>query len=337
LVDPGVLYRKSKITDNVDANSQDEDEFVIPILADLLIMYSTSEGHYSFRNPAAGSWFIQSLIAELKENSHEELMTILTGVNRSVAFSHQSNTTKPKLDACKQMPNIVSMLTKAFYFNPKVSKSVSMALWTPKKITSSSHVDASVSKSSNKTIHVIKKNGEWFTPFEYQKVCQAFIEHQEKTADPYPIFHRNPGLVRGDIVFNCADKATVEWVKKTAHLISSSWDFGGLILKSEAELYSLKKATISFPCSVENSFQPSKAKECLSRANRGLNVGDWLIRSQKDLDDASNRKRKIITFMIDESSVKYVEDRGKQLHYQLGVVKVKLYGVTVDESIDSDN
>ncbi len=113
---------KTRVLDHVDATSQgDEEEYVIPVLADLLIMYSTSEGYYSFRNQDEGSWFIQSLTSELKDNQQEELMTILTGVNRRVAYSFQSNIPKSKMDACKQMPNIVSMLTKAFYFTPKLT------------------------------------------------------------------------------------------------------------------------------------------------------------------------------------------------------------------------
>ncbi|CAO1419814.1 unnamed protein product [Diamesa tonsa] len=82
--------------------------FVIPNLADLLVMYSTAEDHYSFRNTTQGSWFIQALCEELKTNPNKDLMWILTGVNRRVAFAKQ-----------KQMPIIVSMLTKTLCFTPK--------------------------------------------------------------------------------------------------------------------------------------------------------------------------------------------------------------------------
>jgi hypothetical protein len=112
--------QKTRRFDNVDATSLDVDDlFVIPTLADILIMYSTSEGFYSFRNEYFGSWFIQSLIKELEENIHDDLMTILTAVNRRVAYAYQSNTTKKEWDACKQMPNMVSMLTKILYFTAK--------------------------------------------------------------------------------------------------------------------------------------------------------------------------------------------------------------------------
>jgi caspase 7 len=123
MTDPGILFRpkpRSRLNapaDTVDSKSSHEDKFVIPVLADLLVMYSTAEGYYSFRNPSDGSWFIQALCQELCENPHEELMTILTSVNRRVAYAKQSyvpNTSE--LDACKQMPIIQSMLTKSLYF-----------------------------------------------------------------------------------------------------------------------------------------------------------------------------------------------------------------------------
>lgn len=63
--DPGMLL-KSKIptkdrrkSDAVDSTTPYEEYFVLPTLADLLVMYSTSEGYYSFRSPENGSWFIQ--------------------------------------------------------------------------------------------------------------------------------------------------------------------------------------------------------------------------------------------------------------------------------------
>ncbi|KAJ9575402.1 hypothetical protein L9F63_025647, partial [Diploptera punctata] len=40
--------------------------YTIPQHADLLIAYSTMEGHYSWRNPRQGSWFIQALCEELE-------------------------------------------------------------------------------------------------------------------------------------------------------------------------------------------------------------------------------------------------------------------------------
>lgn len=133
MTDPGIIMKpKPKMrlinnSDTVDAKAFREDAFVIPTLADLLVMYSTAEGYYSFRNPLDGSWFIQAICEELRENSHEDLMTILTGVNRRVAFAKQSNVPdNAEWDAMKQMPNIMSMLTKTMYFYTK--KPVKMEL-----------------------------------------------------------------------------------------------------------------------------------------------------------------------------------------------------------------
>ncbi|CAO1443319.1 unnamed protein product [Diamesa hyperborea] len=117
MVDPEIVVPKSG--DEVDSKSTDP-VFVIPKLADLLVMYSTANGHYSFRNSTNGSWFIQALCEELKTNPNKDLMWILTAVNRRVAFGNQANYPKDTyVDAAKQMPNIVSMLTKIMYFYKK--------------------------------------------------------------------------------------------------------------------------------------------------------------------------------------------------------------------------
>uniref|UniRef100_A0A182RXU3 Caspase n=1 Tax=Anopheles funestus TaxID=62324 RepID=A0A182RXU3_ANOFN len=92
--------------------------YVIPAMADLLVMYSTCDGYYAWRNTDNGSWFIQSLSNELGVNAYRlELLHILTAVSRRVAYQYQSNVPRSlTLDAKKQMPCIVSMLTKLLYF-----------------------------------------------------------------------------------------------------------------------------------------------------------------------------------------------------------------------------
>ena len=129
MVDPGAILkptpkaRTMKVSDQVDAKAMPQ-PFVIPTLSDLLIMYSTAEGYYSFRNPQDGSWFIQALCDELRENPQEDLLTILTGVNRRVAFARQSHVPdNDDWDAMKQMPNLMSMLTKIFYFRKRTLES----------------------------------------------------------------------------------------------------------------------------------------------------------------------------------------------------------------------
>ena len=87
-------------------------------MADILVMYSTVEGYYSWRNPDKGGYFIQSLVKQIKlHHRTRDLLTILTFVNREVAIdftSHQP--TLPEYSGKKQMCSIVSMLTRLLYF-----------------------------------------------------------------------------------------------------------------------------------------------------------------------------------------------------------------------------
>uniref|UniRef100_A0A182YKQ1 Caspase n=1 Tax=Anopheles stephensi TaxID=30069 RepID=A0A182YKQ1_ANOST len=102
----------------VDKDCFSSNKYVIPTTADLLVMYSSYQGHVSWRNPVGGSWFIQALCAELELNwRHMELLQLLTAVSRRVAYDYQSNVPQSgSMDAMKQMPSIVSMLTKLVYF-----------------------------------------------------------------------------------------------------------------------------------------------------------------------------------------------------------------------------
>uniref|UniRef100_A0A182Y9J2 Uncharacterized protein n=1 Tax=Anopheles stephensi TaxID=30069 RepID=A0A182Y9J2_ANOST len=121
-LDQGVRLVNMSIDENVSVDSVPEPvSYVIPTMADLLVMYSTYDGHYSWRNPVNGSWFIQSLSIVLTAIGHrEELLHILTAVSRRVAFHYQSDVPQNvKMDAMKQMPCIVSMLTKLLYFPKK--------------------------------------------------------------------------------------------------------------------------------------------------------------------------------------------------------------------------
>uniref|UniRef100_A0A2K5PZH5 Caspase-3 n=1 Tax=Cebus imitator TaxID=2715852 RepID=A0A2K5PZH5_CEBIM len=78
----------------------------IPVEADLLRAYSTD-----------GSWFIQSLCAMLEQCTHKlAFMHILTQVNQKVATEFESFSLDAAFNAKKQIPCIVSMLTKELYF-----------------------------------------------------------------------------------------------------------------------------------------------------------------------------------------------------------------------------
>ncbi|XP_042349268.1 caspase-3b [Plectropomus leopardus] len=100
-------------TDSVDAQTSER----IPVEADFLYAYSTAPGYYSWRNTYNGSWFMQALCEMLQRFSGElELMQIMTRVNRKVALSFESSSNLPGFSGKKQIPCIVSMLTKDFYF-----------------------------------------------------------------------------------------------------------------------------------------------------------------------------------------------------------------------------
>nr|CAI5854553.1 unnamed protein product [Callosobruchus analis] len=96
----------------------------IPVQADFLIVYSTVKGYYSWRNTTKGSWFIQSLCEELKKRAQEyDLMTILTFVSQRVAVDFESNVPdNHSMHRQKQIPCIMSMLTRLIHFNPAIGK-----------------------------------------------------------------------------------------------------------------------------------------------------------------------------------------------------------------------
>uniref|UniRef100_A0A8C4R7E8 Caspase 7 n=1 Tax=Eptatretus burgeri TaxID=7764 RepID=A0A8C4R7E8_EPTBU len=101
-----------------DAVSQPNVAFsTIPVEADFLYCYSTVHGYYSWRNPQLGSWFIQALTEVLNDKGTElEIMRLLTKVNHKVAVGFESMSEEQFFSGKKQIPCIVSMLTKEFYF-----------------------------------------------------------------------------------------------------------------------------------------------------------------------------------------------------------------------------
>lgn len=125
--DEGVTFKAASSTSRDMVDSRDERvTYSIPAMADLLVMYSTYEGYYSWRNPRQGSWYIQALCTELKENGKvRDLLTLLTGVTRRTAYEYQSYVPyDDRMDCKKQIPQIVSMLTKTFYFTKKTKSKV---------------------------------------------------------------------------------------------------------------------------------------------------------------------------------------------------------------------
>lgn len=102
-VDKGIIVSY----DEMDANNKGPKLYAIPVSADVLVMYSTFEGYYSYRHPHNGSYFIQSLVHQLKTAEDRNLLSILTNVNREVAIKYEE----------KEMCTVVSTLTRRFYLD----------------------------------------------------------------------------------------------------------------------------------------------------------------------------------------------------------------------------
>ena len=86
----------------------------IPSHPDYLVVYSTIEGFYSWRNKIEGSWFIQALYQNLSECSQtgKDILSCMTATSRTVAMYFQSSAEDPLMDKMKQVPCIYSTLTK---------------------------------------------------------------------------------------------------------------------------------------------------------------------------------------------------------------------------------
>lgn len=92
----------------------------VPVEADFLFSYSTVPGYYSWRNHQEGTWYIQALCIVIENYGNKmELMQMLTQVNRMVAYEFESCSDEEFTEDVKQMPSIVSMLTRYVYFRPK--------------------------------------------------------------------------------------------------------------------------------------------------------------------------------------------------------------------------
>uniref|UniRef100_A0A2I3HN11 Uncharacterized protein n=1 Tax=Nomascus leucogenys TaxID=61853 RepID=A0A2I3HN11_NOMLE len=116
--------RGTELDDGIQADSGPINEtdanprYKIPVEADFLFAYSTVPGYYSWRSPGRGSWFVQALCSILEEHGKDlEIMQILTRVNDRVARHFESQSDDPRFHEKKQIPCVVSMLTKELYFS----------------------------------------------------------------------------------------------------------------------------------------------------------------------------------------------------------------------------
>ncbi|XP_061421257.1 caspase-7-like [Lethenteron reissneri] len=116
----GTLLDKGVDVVECDGNPNVKEASLLPTVdlmqPDFLFAFATVSGYFSWRNPAQGSCFIQSLCSELQEHGQRmELTKLLTRVNRRVATEFTSNTTDADFNNSKQIPCVVSMLTKELY------------------------------------------------------------------------------------------------------------------------------------------------------------------------------------------------------------------------------
>ncbi|XP_072050547.1 caspase-6-like [Amphiura filiformis] len=94
----------------------------IPAGADFLICYSVTQGFYSHRDTAYGSWYVQALCHALDTyGTSLEFTHLLTIVNRTVANRAVERCLQASMIGKKQIPCFMSMLTKQLYFTPKPS------------------------------------------------------------------------------------------------------------------------------------------------------------------------------------------------------------------------
>ncbi len=117
-MDPGV-----RVTPAAATATDSFASYKVPAHADFLIAHSTVAGFYSWRNTAAGSWYIQSLARALRaERGHRDLLSILTLVNLTVAREYESSSSRPEFNDKKQTPFVFSTLTRKLYLEPKKMK-----------------------------------------------------------------------------------------------------------------------------------------------------------------------------------------------------------------------
>ncbi|KAH9518589.1 Caspase-7 [Bulinus truncatus] len=110
-LDPGVEILEEMETE------MDEEVRRIPTEADFLMAYSVVPGFFAWRNSTRGSWFIQAVYDIFIDNwKSMDLLTMMTRVNKKVAYDFQSNASKEHMNNKKQIPCITSMLTKDVYF-----------------------------------------------------------------------------------------------------------------------------------------------------------------------------------------------------------------------------
>ena len=119
-LDEGVTLMKR--ISSTESDSDKSHSTKTPTHPDFLVVYSTIEGFYSWRNVDRGSWFIQALCQVLSNqwNEGRDILSCMTLMSRKIAFDFQSNVpTNRVMHEKKQVPCVNSTLTKDLIFTPK--------------------------------------------------------------------------------------------------------------------------------------------------------------------------------------------------------------------------
>lgn len=91
----------------------------VPETADVMVMWSTCPGYYSWRNTTNGSWFIQSLMMVLQEYAQKiDLAAMHSIVNRMMFAHFESNTSDKHMTGMKQCSMMASTCSRLVHFFP---------------------------------------------------------------------------------------------------------------------------------------------------------------------------------------------------------------------------
>ncbi|CAL8096745.1 unnamed protein product [Orchesella dallaii] len=84
-LDSGIVLKANRTQTDSLPQKEEIMNYVVPNRADFLIVYSTVEGYYSWRNTTEGSWFVQSLTKVLTSHKNKkDLLSMMTIVCREV-------------------------------------------------------------------------------------------------------------------------------------------------------------------------------------------------------------------------------------------------------------
>lgn len=101
-----------------DSGAMPETVTRIPREADFLMAYSVVPGYLAWNEkPVQGSWFIEAIIEVFnKHHDKMDVLTMLTKVNKKVAYNFESKAPEMYKERKKQIACITSTLTKDLYF-----------------------------------------------------------------------------------------------------------------------------------------------------------------------------------------------------------------------------